>query len=94
MALDLHELANRPGAGSAKKALVENGAWDENRGLPERIFEVRVEYTVNRTDCEVVHVVARSKNEAEEKAVERITNNCDDYIEVTFSMAADVEASQ
>lgn len=80
--VDLHELANTPGAGIAASVLRENGLWDEYSGLPEREFRVRVEYEVRETCDTIVTVKARCEEEAEDKACEKVEDDAGFEIEV------------
>lgn len=79
--IDLHELANMPGAGKAKDALIKAGHWDEWKGMAYK--EYAVEYTVEFSGERTVR--ARSEAEAEIKACEELAtlHDCDkDDIEI------------
>lgn len=69
--INLQELADMPGFGAAKAALQQAGQWDENAGSgPERLYVVTVE--ASSPIKAAIHVKARTKKEAEEKAEELI----------------------
>ena len=68
MGIDLHKIANTPGAGKASAELIKAGAWDAHAGTgepTERAVLISATYTV----CETVHVTARNDKEAHEKAL-------------------------
>lgn len=47
--IDLHELAQLP-HGEARKVLIKKGLWDEYAGMPEKEFDVYIEYVVPMED--------------------------------------------
>lgn len=68
---DLHKLSNTPGADSAREALKETGLWDEHAAAgPEREFTVYLRATAE-VEARVI-VKARSRQEAEERAREKV----------------------
>lgn len=74
--IDLHELANMPGAGKATMALKKAGFWDEDAG--KECLKFKVEGTVRFDVAKVIS--ARSENEAKEIFVELVADDhdCDD----------------
>lgn len=85
--LDLHALANMPGFGTAQTALKKAGKWDEYAGQPLREYRVRVSYSINHTDTEIVTVKARCEGEANEKACDAVEDMHEldvdiDYVEI------------
>ena len=68
--VDLHELANLPGAGAARAKLQEAGAWDPyaDTGAPH---EFTLLVTANYQVCEKVTVTARCLAEARRLATSR-----------------------
>lgn len=81
-AIDLHGLANAPGHGAAKEALMKEGLWDEYGGLKPKEFRVRVEYSVRHDDSEVVTLDARCEQEAIEKACDKVQSGIEYDIEI------------
>lgn len=75
--IDLHELANMPGAGRAAAALKKAGHWDEYEGLPQKDFSVKYEVRTKGS----VTVRARHENEASTKAGDVICDihDCDPF---------------
>ena len=74
MIIDLHKIANTPGAGKASAELIKAGAWDAHAGTgepTERAVLIRATYTVYET----VHVTARNDKEAHEKALMAFNNH-------------------
>jgi len=78
-ALDLHELANRPGYGRAVPDLIKAGAWDENRGVEPTKWRVHLEVQVIEDDTEIVTVTARSEEEAMAAAEAQLRDDPDIY---------------
>lgn len=74
--IDLHELANMPGAGKARAALKKAGKWDEDAG--KEYLKFKVEGTVRFDVAKVIS--ARSEGEAAEIFAESVADehDCDD----------------
>lgn len=79
MGINLHELANIPGAGNATKELQKEGHWDEDAGKP--VMEWLVEVTGRNTYC----VQARSVDEAREKGRESAISDFNEIEEIEVS---------
>ena len=91
--LDLHEIADTPGAGKAKAILEKHGLWDEYAGLPEGEYRVRVEYEVRKTCDTTVTVKARCEDEAEDKACVQVEDDAGFDVEIfTTAVVAKPEA--
>ena len=86
MAVNLHELANMPGAGSATKELQKAGHWDEDAGKSVKRYVVELRATIYHDETYILD--ARSEDEAKKKAVDKmheefVIKSCDiDDIEV------------
>lgn len=84
---DLERLANAPGAGTARAALIKAGAWDDYAGLPERTYLVKVDYEIQHEGEEYLTVSARDPQEAKDlayrKFAEDVAGLCDYEIDVT-----------
>ena len=89
MNIDLHELANTPGAGIAKRQLQAMGLWGPALAAVEgqrMRFKVKVSGTyIPEIEEEIVEVIAASKEEAEDLATE-LTN----FDEIEGHMILDV----
>lgn len=75
MGINLHELANMPGAGNATKELQKAGHWDEDAGKESKKYIVKLSATVSYDETYIVD--ARSVVEAEEKAIDILTEEHD-----------------
>lgn len=75
MSIDLHELANAPGAGRAAKALKDAGLWQERSadGLPVW----KVEVAITKIGWTHVNVAACNAEEAKEAAETFLRDNPD-----------------
>lgn len=76
MGINLHELANMPGAGNAAKELQKAGHWDEDSGKPVKNWIVGV------TGKTTYYIEARSEAEAEEKALKSANHDFDEIEEI------------
>lgn len=70
--IDIHELAQLPGAGAAKGVLQKHGLWDEYAGMTARKYRMKVSYAINDWGVEVVEVEARCEDEADELACKKV----------------------
>lgn len=66
--LDIHSLANMPGAGKAQRELQAAGHWDEDAGQTEREFTVYYSQSISGS----ITVKAKSETAARKAAVEAI----------------------
>ena len=78
---DPHELINLKGAGKAETVLKESGNWDEYAGLEYKYYEVVADVVIKTDDFCTTIVKARSKEEAEELAINEMEDD-GDIIEV------------
>ena len=77
--INLHELVRLP-HDAAEKVLRQAGCWDEfANGEELRSVRVRVTYEVRYEDTETVTVEARSREEAEELAMDKVADMDSDY---------------
>lgn len=79
MPINLHELANTPGAGKATKELQKAGHWDEDAGKPVK------EWIVEVTGKNTYRVEARSVDEALAKGRETAISDFEEIEEIEVS---------
>lgn len=85
--MNLQELADLPYAGMAEKKLKEAGKWDEYAGQEEKEWIVTVDIEIKSYETETVKVMARSEEEACEKA----ELECENDIDVIEAVARDAK---
>lgn len=79
MAINLHELANTPGAGNATKELKKAGYWDEDAGRDSKVWVAKVTGTMS---C---YTSARSEAEAKRKVLDDVSYDFDEIEEIEVS---------
>ena len=79
MTINLHELANMPGAGKATKELQKAGHWDEGAGKPVKDWLVEVR------GKNIYYVEARSVDEAWDKGRESALGDFEEIEEIEVS---------
>lgn len=93
-AVNLHELANTPGAGKAREALRKAGLWQESHDdLPR--WEVEIEAT---RSCTAIAIIAAPDAETARKAAHKVDTSDldfeDDYYSLEIEGAGSVKPAQ